>query len=550
MRMGIEEITIRWRMALKSAAIALMVVSMALISTGSAHALSFDLGEEAVLDLDTTLSYSAAWRVEDQNEDLLAMINTDDGNRNFKQWDMVNNRFKIVMEGDLSYKDFGAFARGRAFYDFAYMGDNSNDSPETLNNSVLFGGSLTDNQEFSDKTQDRHGQDVELLDAYLYGAFNLGNNYLDLRVGRQAVSWGESLFLFNSIMTAMSPLDATEANVPGVEARDLLLPVGQAFGSVSFLDNFTLAAYYQWEWDKTRLNESGAYFGIPGNFANDAVLEAGENVLLQAGVPASIDHIDDNEAKDDGQYGFALRYVAEALNSSEFGLYFINYHEKLPTVGFHPLAGTPSPVNAMLPPPANFLDASGYSFDYAEDVKLLGFSMGTVLGGTEVGFETTYRQDYPINIQDPMSPFGAVEDGEVWQAQLSFRKIISEALGADQWAFAGEVGYNTVFGFDGDLVEGNDKDAWGFVLKVIPGWNGILQNLDLEVPLTANINPSGTSVVPATFTEDANSFGIAFDFTYRAVYKFGINYTMYTGSPKHNSNTDRDFVGFNFKYTF
>ena len=34
-----------------------------------------------------------------------------------------------------------------------------------------------------------------------------------------------------------------------------------------------------------------------------------------------------------GQWGAALRYLAEDLNHTEFGLYFINYHSRLPTVG-------------------------------------------------------------------------------------------------------------------------------------------------------------------------------------------------------------------------
>ena len=38
----------------------------------------------------------------------------------------------------------------------------------------------------------------------------------------------------------------------------------------------------------------------------------------------------DRDPEDSGQWGLALRYLAEDLNSTEFGLYFANYHSRLP----------------------------------------------------------------------------------------------------------------------------------------------------------------------------------------------------------------------------
>ncbi|MDF5809803.1 DUF1302 family protein [Pseudomonas aeruginosa] len=37
----------------------------------------------------------------------------------------------------------------------------------------------------------------------------------------------------------------------------------------------------------------------------------------------------DRDARDSGQYGFALRYFADELNT-EFGAYTMNYHSRLP----------------------------------------------------------------------------------------------------------------------------------------------------------------------------------------------------------------------------
>eukprot|EP01031_Cornospumella_fuschlensis_P048323 gene48323-59180_t len=40
----------------------------------------------------------------------------------------------------------------------------------------------------------------------------------------------------------------------------------------------------------------------------------------------------DKDARDSGQFGVAFRYIAEELNSTEFGFYFVNYHAKEPQI--------------------------------------------------------------------------------------------------------------------------------------------------------------------------------------------------------------------------
>ena len=55
---------------------------------------------------------------------------------------------------------------------------------------------------------------------------------------------------------------------------------------------------------------------------------------LGVNVPSvSIERANDVNADDGGEFGFALRYFNEELNNGmEFGLYFINYHSRLPIV--------------------------------------------------------------------------------------------------------------------------------------------------------------------------------------------------------------------------
>ena len=36
-----------------------------------------------------------------------------------------------------------------------------------------------------------------------------------------------------------------------------------------------------------------------------------------------------------GQWGITFRYLAESLNNTEFGFYYMNYHSRLPVVSGH-----------------------------------------------------------------------------------------------------------------------------------------------------------------------------------------------------------------------
>ena len=42
----------------------------------------------------------------------------------------------------------------------------------------------------------------------------------------------------------------------------------------------------------------------------------------------------DNEARDGGQYGIALRWFVPELNDTEFGAYVMNYHSRNPYISF------------------------------------------------------------------------------------------------------------------------------------------------------------------------------------------------------------------------
>ena len=494
--------------SLMTIAIASAVSSLSL----NAHALSYEYGD-LLVDWDTSLSYSAAWRAEDQDKDALANAMGDDGNRNFNKGSMTANRVSVLSEISMQYLDYGAFIRGSAFYDDAYFGETDND--------------LAGNPGFHDKTQDAHAKDIRLLDAFVYGNFDVLNRNLNVRVGRQVVSWGESLFI-SGISSSMSPADATKSNVPGIEVKDLLLPVGQVFAQIDLTDNLALAAYSQWEWAKTELNESGSYFSTA-----DMLDEAGEWL-------GPLPRTNDVDPSDSGQWGASLNYYAENLGSgTEFGLYYLNYHEKNPSLV---MDFSPHPQNPQVYVP------SGYHLEYLENVKLIGTSFGTLIGETNVGGEIAYRKGAVA-----LDTTNLKERDDTIQAQLSAIHSFGVTSFSDEVLFSGEIGYNRLIGADSSkLSDGSELEGIGIAGLVTLKYNSVFPGVDMEVPISFRHNIKGHSAA-GNFTSTANNSdraSIGAKFFYQSDIEVGVNYSAYFGDYEDNAVTDRDYVAFNVKYSY
>ncbi len=551
--------------------LALVLLLLITVVPDNSMAFELDFGNGAGMDCDVTVSYGGAWRTRSPDSQALENINADDGDRNFDRWAMFNNRWTAIADIDLHYKDYGVFMRPKAFYDFAYQGRNDNDSPGTMNNSRQNGGKI-DHDEFCDNTQDAHRDKAEILDLFLYGTHSFDKADSMFRLGRQAVNWGESLFILQGINGATAYLDTTQANVPGVEVKELLMPSEQFYGEMT-VGNFTLCGFYQWRWDKNRLDESGSFFST-ADFLDDA----GKRMLVQAapGINATVDRTGDKDAKNSGQWGVALRYISPQLNDTEFGLYFVNYHEKMPMLKENLMrGGTPSPtmqaiggtwanlpvapgytlgdVNPAAAAKLNFVDLSSYYLEYAENVRLIGFSFSTILGDTNVAGEFSYRYDMPIAFApDPgtISILGQkYERSEYYQAQISTISILPTCFLYDNGSLTTEIGMNHICDNE-KMLKQYDRTAWGGVFKLSMDYYQILQNLDLTVPITFKWFPKGTSPILGTFDEKADSIGVSFDFTYSSVYKVSLGYVNFLHDPKKNPKSDRDYVSLNVKYTF
>src|SRR3982751_3931927 len=281
---------------------------------------------------DTTISYGQAWRIESRDCRLIAIAdggcgrspNIDDGNLNYDT-DMFSRALKALTEISLNYRGVGAFVRASALYD-----DAAADTQRT---------------ELSSRSKDLVQDYVRLLDAFVYAKFDLGKMAAEVRLGRQVVSWGESTFIQNGI-NVINHFDVSALRVPGSELKEGFLPQEMVNFSLQFNDNLSAQAIYITDWNATVPEPAGSYFS-----SNDFAPTGGSKVVLGFGSFSdqgvdfrplggpyitnfqTVNRLPTEKASDDGQYGFNLKYFAPDFNNgTEFGLFFLNYHSRLPMI--------------------------------------------------------------------------------------------------------------------------------------------------------------------------------------------------------------------------
>ncbi|MFK7160174.1 DUF1302 domain-containing protein [Marinospirillum sp. MEB164] len=461
-----------------------LTLAIASLSFGSAQAAQFSLGDVNV-NVDSQISFGSSWRMESRNNDYIAAgtlgatgtvpglatnpqyqgnasSNTDNGNMNFDRGDA----FSQVIQGNhqlsfshQQYRNMGANLSFRYWYDGVL--DGLDGAPENARMVRDYKGTTA----FDDA---RRG--IDLQDAYIWGEFELAGRPAQVIFGRHVLNWGESTFIQGG-QNAANPIDVPALRRPGAEIRDGLLPVTMLSGSIA-LDEagaWTVEGYYQFEWQRTRADACGTYFsnndfaaeGCGPVYYQSGLTEQANAAGSLAGTPFAalapayaglgLDSRDltiaarasDNEPSNTGQFGVSLKWYAEQLNGTEFGISFQNVHSRLPVVGGNVSAGSDGhramtysgalqqvaagagldltdPVQAqqaaviLQTNPTNSpavaaaqqaITASGlddpteYIVEFPEDLQIFAASFATLLPtGTAWSGEFTYRPNTPIQI--------------------------------------------------------------------------------------------------------------------------------------------------------
>lgn len=511
-----------------------LAVSLASALAAPAMAVNFQIGEIEG-SFDSSLSVGASWSTAERDKKFIGNANGgtgytqtgDDGRLNFKKGDSFSKIFKGLHDLELRYKDSGMFVRGKYWYDFK-LHDQNLRHPDPDKRRISNKG----------RKEGAKTRGAEILDAFLFHNYMIGDQPGTVRLGKQVVSWGESTFIMNSI-NSINPIDVSAFRRPGAELKEGLIPVNMFYVSQSITDRLSAEAFYQLSWKQTVVDNCGTFFSgadVAANGCNDNyhILDRqltdllmgvdGLNAAAPGLAPVStadvglgyspyeglrIKRAKDRTAKDDKQWGMALRWMGD---NTEYGAYFMNYHSRTPflsmknadaaalagvgaaaqsiynTLGVSQAgvpgwlgsgqawtAGNPLPPGGMANPlfqqsmtlagAAVAVGNGYYMMDYPEDIRLYGLSFSTTLPtGTAWQGEISYRPNAPVQINTQQMTLalanvltggslpGAIQKGynrkEITQLQTTFTHFFDQVLGAERATLIGEVGYVHVGGLE------------------------------------------------------------------------------------------------------
>lgn len=510
-----------------------MGLGATLLLSPSVYAVGLKVGDMD-LYVNSTVSIGQSIRMEDPDSALYSPGNAsrdgirgtgksnagDDGNLNFDKGDAFSTIIKGIHELELKKDNYGAFTRVKWFYDY------------TLNNSTVYHGHEPNTNARDQRLNDSGAapfakfDGINLLEAYGYLNTQLLGKEANVRLGRQVVSWGESIFI-QSPLSGLNPIDVSALRRPGAELKEAFTPSEMLYTNISTTDSSSLEAFYQLKWRNSVPELCGTFFSntdIGADGCNRLALIS--SIPDQSNYPAGfiVNRGPDQDPKDTGQLGLAFRKYVSTLDT-EFGAYYLNYHNRLPvfSVKKDSNGGTfASGVTTAGAPVKNASYDGVYVVDYPENISVLGGSFATNLMGWAWAGEITRAMDVPVQISPveltraavfgqslavfnganqvatldnqanrpgtgstlsnryAAAPNGSIVQGydrfDVTQIQSSFIKQFDRILGASAYNLVGEVGAVFVSGlpdartqrygrgavFGGGVDPGNTVDA-GFV---------------------------------------------------------------------------------------
>jgi len=563
--------------------------------------------------LDSTLDYSAMYRTAKPeriiSEGRNLFDNTNDGSEYYSRG-LVASEFKITSELNLKHKDDGFFIRGSAWYDTQLMDHPPSGGEFATHNSDSA-------RKYPSDLRNRLGHGTRLLDAYVYSNREIYDMPVNLRLGRQVINWGEGIYYADGL-NVVNPADVGRIVLPSASLKEALLPTNMVSLQVGLSDSFSMESFYGLEWKANQLMPTGAFLNntdVLGKGSRGAIADlrselASEEIPAsfvpgvngEDGIVAASRYGEEHKAHDSGQFGVALRYISESLNNTEFSLYYLNYHSKVPFVSLHPgapygcsqggggkfaslcgLANSLAPEYIPLVDGLELLDQSRYDLIYPENIRLFGFTISGNINDTNLAAELTYRPNAPLesSMTDEieqlvrgallqgggsgapieLGSFGVADNrpinlyrrGELYTSSLSAIHTFGPALTLDGLLLVAEVASNYV---PGSLTNSSSYHylspfSWGYTLNFSGTWENVVKGIDLMPGFTFRQDVSGTSpALNENFIQGRKSSTIELGARYSENLSGKLSYTAFWGARKENSLIDRDNLALNLSYSF
>lgn len=402
------------------------------ISNG-AQAATINLGE-AQIQIDTTVSVGASIRASEPDCNHISPAsnngctplgtkgtgtNNDDGNRNFDAGDLTQATAKITTDIQGTWQNYGFFVRPTAFYDYVY----------TKNDMEA--------QKLTTTAQAALAHDVTILDAFVYGNWDIAGHNTTVRFGKQVLNWGESFFIQGGI-NQFQAVDVSRLRTPGSELKEALTPMPMLHISTAVTGNLTVEAFWQFAYEQTQIDPSGSYWSTtdiagkgsthalsgvaPGYDDYTLAIAPGDIASLLGGapVPIAMRRTPDEGQNSTNQFGVAAHYYADNVGTgTDFGLYYFRYSSRLPFLSFRnpsddftsscatvaiasggaATCGAGTGFNGLSPAFAYAANQANYFYQFPGSIDTVGASFSTTIGGTAVSGEATYTPNMPFAVE-------------------------------------------------------------------------------------------------------------------------------------------------------
>jgi hypothetical protein len=458
--------------------------TLSMLAAHQAQAMQLDFGEGSEISgsLDFTLGYATSYRASDAKSEARNPLNSSvlnpgvgtvpnflSDNRVPDAGDRISNVFKGTAELGLEWQNFGFKGTAAYQYDSEIMDD---DAVDFLGNST----------EWTKAAEDYAGSNLELLDAYVYGSFDLAGNPLDLRVGKQVINWGEGLYFVDGVSVQV-PLNANKLVTPGSELKEAYIGVNGVYAQLGVGDNSSLGAYVQTSWERAEFAPRGTFYGDDFLFRGATETDP----VLMTPVRAN-----DVEADDDGQWGVSFRTFV--TDDTELGFYYSRYHETAPFL--------------------QALDPLTLRQIWPEDLDMYGASVATTLGAWSVNGEIAYRPNRPLwtNLGSLDAQGRNLEEHDT--INLSVHGIWlggALPLGIDSQTAMVQFGVDYISGdltnlqahnSVHDAVVAPDRTSYGLAGEWNGTWTGVYPGTDLTLGLFLQKDLHGNSHFWGNFAED------------------------------------------------
>ncbi|MFA7060452.1 MAG: DUF1302 family protein [Pedobacter sp.] len=499
------------------------------------------------IDWNNTLRYNWGMRMQERDSRIADNAAYDQGDALFDRYDTITNRLDWLSELDLAYREnYGLRVTAAAWYDVAY-GTHGRSNPNAMGTGAS-PVSYTNNEFTSYVRRYYAGPSAELLDAFVFSIFAIGDTVWNVKVGRHALVWGESLFgSAHAVSYSQSPSDGMKAiSNPGASAKETALPVTQLSTITQIMPEVTLLTHIGFEWRPNRIAEGGTYFGSDG-------VNEGPNVNRLSAIEGKW-----------GDVGVGLKWSPAWLDG---------------TVGF--FARRFDDKGGWL---AQVVGGGQTRAVYARDIGLFGMTLAKNVGGVSVGAELSHRTDGPLTSDGAASagPAGGYEGarGDTWHGLLNGVATLGPTMLYDSASLSTELawsgldrvtsnpqlyrakGYLASCDSDATMKGCADKNFMSLAVSFVPTWLQVFPGIDLEMPLFFSKNIMGNAPTIGGGSEGFTTWKAGLTAKAYARHQFDLAYTGYeqkiqdlTGSA-YGSRVlgvpykDKGWLSFTYQVTF